>query len=315
MLSLDVIAMADPKTTSSKATVRTESAAKKKTNTKLCLHCGRVKELSEYYVNKDWVEQLGKDTWCKDCVNRCSTKDEIREYFWENCRDWNDRIWEAAKKKAEALASKNLVYQKASEDRRNTILEKLTCQQIPTVMQTSGTYKHVDNTKDGKTLSYAEAKENGEVIEETDPNVKVWSEEWCGMFSQREIEWLNNYYNKLTEDGKLEFDATQDDYAHKIAHASLMNNKAVSDFNAGRCDYSVVKDTANIFDMYNKSANFAMCKRRTDVNDNKGSFGELVAYLETHGRPCTKKIEFEKDDIDMLISELGHIVRAIGLDT
>lgn len=81
-----------------------ESKSRKGTSvakqTKLCLHCGRVKPLADYYSNRDWDEQLGKDVWCKDCVNRCTTKDEIREYFWENHREWDERIWDAAHKKA-----------------------------------------------------------------------------------------------------------------------------------------------------------------------------------------------------------------------
>ena len=68
---------------------------------KLCSRCGKVKPLSEYYMNREWDEQFGKDAWCKECVNRCITKDLIREYFWENNREWNETIWEMAKKKAE----------------------------------------------------------------------------------------------------------------------------------------------------------------------------------------------------------------------
>lgn len=86
--------------------------------TKLCLKCGRVKPVADYYSNRSWDEQLGKDIWCKNCVNKCTTKDEVREYFWENHREWNERIWEAAQKKALALANTNTTYQKSSEDRR-----------------------------------------------------------------------------------------------------------------------------------------------------------------------------------------------------
>jgi hypothetical protein len=114
-----------------------------------------VKPLTDYYVNKDWDEQLGKDVWCKDCVNRCTTKDEIREYFWENHREWNERIWDMAEKKAEALAANNITYQRTTEERRRLILERLTCQQVPVYMQTQ--YKYVNNGEDGKTISYAGA--------------------------------------------------------------------------------------------------------------------------------------------------------------
>ena len=123
----------------------TESKPKrtvKPPQTKLCLKCGRVKPISEYYANRDWEDQLGKDIWCRDCVNRCSTKDEVREYFWENHRAWNDRIWQKAEERAEKLASNNTVYQKANDDRRRTLLEKLTCQQVPAVMGVYYQSKH-----------------------------------------------------------------------------------------------------------------------------------------------------------------------------
>ena len=83
---------------------KSRKAPPSKKVTKLCLHCGRTKPLTDYYSNRDWDEQLGKDIWCKDCVNRCTTKDSIREYFWENHREWDERIWEASNKKATALA-------------------------------------------------------------------------------------------------------------------------------------------------------------------------------------------------------------------
>lgn len=307
--------MVEAKTIESKqrSTQKTESSARKK-QTKLCLKCGRVKEFKDYFDNKEWTEQLGKDIWCKDCASKIKSKDEVREYFWENHREFTDRIWETAKKKAEGLVVTSATYAKASEDRKNKLLEQIACQQVFGVMNQPILYKYENTNKDGKYTSYAEAKENGEIIEDKDPNIKIWSDEWCGMFTEREIKWLDEYYKRLTENGKLEFDTTQDDYAHKIAHASLMNNKATSDYNAGRCDYSVVKDTASIFDMYNKSANFAACKRKTDTDNNKGSFSELVAYLESHGRPCTRKIEWDQDDVDRSIAELHHIVSAIGLD-
>lgn len=290
---------------------KSRKPAKRAASTKLCLHCGRVKQLSDYYQNKDWAEQLGKDVWCKDCVNRCTTKDEIREYFWENNRDWNERIWDMATKKAEALAAKNLTYQKTSDERRKLILERLTCQQVPVVMQTQ--YKYVDNTKDGKTLSYEEAKETGKVVVEEDPNLKVYSEEFNGYFKPYELRYLENYYQSLENDFDLDTENLRD-YARKLSKASLQADKAQDDYAAGRCDFSVVKDALSQFDMLSKSANFAACKRKPTDTTGMNSWGEMIQYLETHGHPCVNPVVWEKDDVDLAIAELGHIVRAIGLD-
>ena len=113
--------------------------------TKLCLKCGRVRDSNDFYVNKDREEQLGRDAWCKECVNRCMTKDDIREYFWENRKQFNERMWDAAKAKAERLLLNNVTYQKAGEQRKASMLEAQTAHQVPAVMNTF--YKYEDNTK------------------------------------------------------------------------------------------------------------------------------------------------------------------------
>jgi hypothetical protein len=294
----------------------TESKSRKgtttKKQTKLCLHCGRVKPLTDYYSNRDWEEQLGKDVWCRDCVNRCTTKDAIREYFWENHREWDERIWDTAYKKAAALAANNITYQKTTEERRRLIVDRLTCQQIPSVMQTR--YKYIDPGKDGNALSYAEAKENGEIIQEIDPNIKVYSEAFNGYFKPAELHYLETYYQSLENDFDLDTENLRD-YARKLSKASLLADKAQDDYAAGRCDFSVVKDALAQFDMLSKSANFAACKRKPGDNGGMGSWAELTYKLETSGHPCTRKIQWEPDDVDRTIAEFRYIVEALGLDT
>ena len=58
--------------------------------TKICSKCKQTKTLQSFYSNKDWTEQLGKDVWCKDCVGKCATKDELRGYE----SDLDDVQWE-----------------------------------------------------------------------------------------------------------------------------------------------------------------------------------------------------------------------------
>lgn len=282
--------------------------------TKVCIKCGAEKKLSEFFANREWKEQSGKDAWCKDCVSKLATKEEIKEYLWENNKEFTGKLWDDAMKKAIALAEENATFRKSSEERKARMLERLAAQQISSVIQTGGNYRFVDNKKRSGGKTYAEAKEAGEIVEEEDPSKKKWSDEWCGNFTDREIRWLDAYYRKLSQDGKLEFDATQDDYAHKIAHQSLLYNKAISDYAAGRCDYSVVKDAATVFDNMNKSANFAACRKKSDDDNNKLAVAEIAQYLESHGHPCTRKVEWPKDDVDMCIAELHHIIRAVGLD-
>ena len=280
--------------------------------TKVCLRCGKVFPITDFYANRDWVEQLGHDGWCKECYSHCSTKDEVREYCWANNREFSDRIWNAAMSRAEKQASLNQTYQKASDDRRARILERLTCQYFPAVMTTM--YKYVDNTKGGKVLSYQEAKDNGEVIEEIDENLKYYSKEFNGYFKKHEIEYLENYYNGLQEDFELT-DTNRRDIARKLAKASLQVDKAQDAYMAGRSPLSDVKDAVSQFDLLSKSGDFAACKRKPGDNSGMNSWSEITMKLESSGHPCTRQIEWEKDDVDKTIEEFKYIVQSLSLDT
>lgn len=279
--------------------------------TKLCPHCGKVKPIKDFFRNRDWEEQMGYDLWCRDCVAKCSTKDQIKEYFWENHREWTERVWETAGKKAEAAAANNITFQKSTGDRREKLMEKLTCSQVPSIMLQF--YKYVDPTKTSGALSYQEAKERGEVIEE-DPNVKVYSEEFNGMFKPAELHYLQEYYRNLEEDYNLDTENMRD-YARKVAKASMLADKMQDDYSAGRLmDFDVVQKAMTQFDTLSKSASLAACKRKDGDGNVIGSWGEMAKYLEMNGHPMQKPVVWEKDDVDLAIEELRHIVRAIGLD-
>lgn len=263
-------------------------------------------------MNRDWEEQLGRDGWCKECVAKCLTKDEIREYFWENNREWNDRIWDTAKARAESLVATNLTYMRANEERKARILEQITCQQVPASMMMF--YKFVDNKRDGKALSYDEAKRNGEIIEEEDKDMKYFNEEFNGYFKPAELKYLQEYYSGLEEDFELS-DTNLRDIARKLAKASLQADKAQDAFMAGKCSFADVKDAISQFDLLSKSGNFAACKRKPGDTNGLSSWAETTLKLETTGHPCTRKIEWEPDDVDKTIQEFSYIGEALGLDT
>lgn len=280
--------------------------------TKACLRCGKVFPIADFYVNRDWDDQLGHDAWCKECYSHCSTKDEVREYCWYNNREFTERLWQIAMGKAEKQASTNQTFQKASEERREKILERLTCQYFPSVMTTG--YKFVDNTKDGKTLSYQEAKDKGEVVEEIDENVKTYSAEFNGYFKKHEIEFLEAYYSGLENDFDLN-DTNRRDIARKLAKASLQVDRAQDAYMSGRGPLADVKDAVAQFDLLSKSGDFAACKRKPGENSGMNTWSEITLKLEQSGHPCTRKIEWEKDDVDKTIDEFKYIVQSLSLDT
>lgn len=278
--------------------------------TKLCFHCNQTKPLSQFYANRDWVDNGNKDKWCKQCLAKIRTKDEMRRYFWENNREWKESVWENALKQAELQASKSTVYQKSNDDRRQVLLESIACPIIPSLMQKTQNYKFEDHTLDVNTNSYDEAKENGKIVELKDPNIKTFNSFFNGEFKPAEIEYLENYYQGLEQDFDLS-DTALRDTAKKVAKASLMADKVQNDYMAGRCSLQDVKDATAQLDLLMKTGNFAACKRKPGDKNTLNNWAETTMYCETHGYPCVKKVNWEKDTVDMAIESLNYIIESL----
>ena len=287
--------------------------------TRMCIHCGQTKPLSNFYSNKDWVENNGKDAWCKQCIAKIRTKDEMRRYFWENNRMWKENVWENALKQAELQAAKSTVYQKSNEDRRQVLLESIACPIMPQLFKLAQNYKYEEHKKDVNTNNYDEAKESGKIVEfesskAKDKNLKVYNEFFNGEFKPVEIEYLENYYKGLEADFDLS-DTSLRDNAKKLAKASLLADKVQNDYMAGRCSLQDVKDAMTQYDLLMKTGNFAACKRKPGDKAGLGSWAEIAFQLESTGHIMQRKIEWEKDDVDRTIEEFRYIVESLGLDT
>lgn len=294
-------------------TVLSKSRNKAPAQTKLCLKCNHTKPLTQFYANRGWAEQNQKDIWCKSCVSKCMTKDQIREYFFENNREFTEDLWNNACKKAEQQCAKKTVYQKANDDRKQVLLEQVACSIVPSIMQMSQNYKFIDNTQDVHTNNYQEAKENGKVTDKgptKDPNVKGYSHEFNGYFKPDELSYLKEFYEGLEKDFDLN-DTSLKDNAKKLAKASLLVDKLQNDFMNGKCQFQDVKDAVAQYDLLMKTGNFAACKRKPEEKNEETSFAEITMYCETHGYPCTKQIEWPKDTVDQAIESLSYIVASL----
>lgn len=285
--------------------------------TRMCIHCGQTKPLSNFYSNRDWHENGNKDAWCKQCIAKIQTKDEMRRYFWENNRAWKENIWENALVQAELEAAKSTVYQKSNEDRRLVLLEHIACQYVPNIMKQAQNYKYEEHKKDSNANDYDEAKEAGMIVEGStkpkDKNLKVYNEFFNGEFKQFEIEYLEKYYKGLQQDFDLS-DVSLMDNAKKLAKASLLADKVQNDYMAGRCSLQDVKDAVAQYDLLMKTGNFAACKRKPGDKNTLNNWAETTMYCETHGYPCVKKLDWEKDVVDMAIDSLNYIVESIRDD-
>lgn len=297
-------------------TAKTRETVKVPT-TKMCTCCHQVRMLSEFYSNRDWVEQLGKDVWCKSCAGKAKTKDELRKYFWENNREWSDRLWDNAYNKALQSLSNNKIYQKTTDERRRMLLDQATCQNVLKSMQLK--YKFVDNSKDVNVNSYEEAKEAGKIVDITqqtnkkaDPNIKVYNTFFNGDFKPAELEFLEAYYADLERDFSLT-DISLRDNAKKLAKAALMVDKLQNDFAAGRCSIQDLQNAISLYNTLMNMGNFAASKRKPEDKAGLGSWSEIAFYCETNGHPMTRKIEWPKDDVDKTIDEFRYLVEALDL--
>lgn len=278
-----------------------------------CLKCGQPKPLKEFFSNKEWIDQLHRDVWCIGCFGKCQTKEDVREYFWENHREFSQKMWDAAQKRAEKLLNNNEVYMKSSEDRRLLLLEKTTITQIPGILNMKNFYKYYDSSKSGFN-SYAEAKASGAITEEPDDKEKKYDDFFNGYFTASELKYLEDYYVNLEKDFSFDNENLRD-YAKKVCRASLQLNKAWEDYNAGRCPFSDVKDASILFDTFSKSANFAACKRKVGDTSGLTCWAETTLRLEQTGHTMQRKIEWPEDSVDRVINNYRHIVASIGLDS
>ena len=282
--------------------------------TKICSKCKQTRLLSEFYSNRDWTEQLGKDIWCKSCVSQCIAKDDLRRYFWENNRAWNEKLWESSKKKAELALNKNKTYQKAFEETKKNALDRQTCINMIKSMQIN--YKFEDHSGDINVQNYDEAKEAGHITEKEpeskDPNVKTYSEFFNGFFKPDELTYLEDYYRQLENDFELS-DVNLRDTAKKLAKQSLICDQIQDKYAAGKATIADVRDAMTLFDLLSKSGNFSASKRKPGEKGGMGSWAEISFYCETNGHPMTRKVEWPKDDVDKTIEEFRYIVESLDL--
>lgn len=204
-------------------TAATEAAQRKnklvRPPKKECAICKAKKPLTDFYSNADWKDESGVDRWCKSCVTRLQSKEAFKEYCWENRREWNEDMWNGMVRSAEKKLVGNDIYEKSTESRRKTILERTAIQNAGLFLATY--YKFIKLKAGEKHLPYAEAIANGLVdADEEDPSVKTYSDFFNGYFDKRELEYLTKYYDKLEEDFVLDNENLRD-YAKKCARASL----------------------------------------------------------------------------------------------
>ena len=295
-------------------------AGRKASSVKMCLSCHKTFPLTDFYPNRGWAEQNYTDIYCKDCARKmCVDKETLRRYMWENGRTYMEGIWTGAEKGAMYHLSTNKEWlskttsQKKKEEMKNKAianralammnLQPYYAFTVPT--DEEGNLREFDpNSTDG-TLIY-----NVDGTQKMDDGAKLFSPVWNGLYTQSEIEYLDSYYSRL-EDGYVLDDINIQDYARKVAKASLEADAKYNKMRAGQCSQKEWQEAQDVFDKLSKSANIAACQKKDKGATNNEVLCEIIRNIEINHQADMPKVTFPKDDIDRILADFSHTDRAI----
>lgn len=292
-----------------KPTVRKASAVK------MCLKCQKIKPLTEFYKNAAWTEQNGVDIYCKECVrDMCYDKETIRQYCWENGRAYSEPMWETAQKRSKRLLINNAEWlsDKTSKKRKEEIENKYICGQFFLVMGMAPFYSFRDPTdEDGNIRDFNPDSQDGMIVGTEDGDVmldegpKMYSATWNGMYTKREIEYLDGYYKRLEDEFVLD-DVNIQDYSRKCAKSSLLADAKYNDYRAGKCSLKEWQDAQSAFDSMSKSAAFTAAQKKDKNSSSDAVLCKIIEDIEMHHQASITNKKFDPDDIDMILEDFAH---------
>jgi hypothetical protein len=287
---------------------------------KMCLKCRQVRPIIDFYKNNGWKEQKLSDVYCKECAKAMvHNKEDVRRYFWENNRLWNERIWEAAKKKAMYTLASNPKYigKSLAAKERMAMENDAVAKACLTIMNLKLWYAYSPNiSEDAEEIDFDPLSKSGMVVEFEDGtngvgnDTKVYSLTWNGYYTQDEIAYMDNYYSSLEKEFSLE-DIAMRDSARKCAKASMLYDTIFNRYRDGKAGMDELKAAQKMFDDNLKTANFAACKRN-DTNSGDVCIGEIVRMIEEKGLLQTTSVEWDADAVDAVLADLYHTAEAIG---
>ena len=134
-------------------------------------------------------------------------KDTLREYCWYNNRKWSDDFYGAAVKKAKYTLANDAEYleSKTRKERKAQIEGKVISKQFFSIMNLVNYYFYSDNIgEEGRYQEYDAESDSGTIAQDHsaaihDDGEMIFSREWNGMYTQREIDYLDDYYARLEE--------------------------------------------------------------------------------------------------------------------
>lgn len=280
-------------------------------SSKLCVRCNRVLPLGNFYPNKAWTYQRYRDVWCKECASQyCKDQETLKQYCYENNRQWKDSFWDSALKKAQYVVATDADYidPKTAPKKKNDILNRCAARQFFSMMNIAPFYGYVENVGDDGVFVPDEKP-----AEEDAEEKRSYNRKWGGYFTKEEIEAQEETYAQYEEDFVLD-NVNIRDYARKVAKASLNADIAEDKMRRGQISAGEYKEAQRIFDDLSKSSNFAACRRKPGETSGMGSLGEIIMRLEVSGAQNTNGFTFPEDDVDKIINDFRQTLRSVGIE-
>ena len=106
-------------------------------------------------------------------------------------------------------------------------------------------------------------------------------------------------------------DVNIQDYARKVAKASLEADTRYNNMRIGKCTSKEWKEAQDMFDGLSKSANFAACQKKDRGSAGNEVLCEIIQNIEIHHRADMPQVFFPPDDIDRIIADFAHTDYAI----
>lgn len=176
-------------------------------------------------------------------------------------------------------------------------------------------YTYTDNiSTDGVYRDFNENSTNGTITEKVstgDDGEQVYSDKWHGEYLRRDLQYQEKYYSDLERSYAQDTKSSQD-YAMKVAKASLLVDEMQRRFAKNTASSKELNDAINQFDRLSRSANFAECARKAGETTGTGSLGEQILSIEQTGILNTRKVVWPQDHVDELRNDLRHIQVAVG---
>jgi hypothetical protein len=287
-----------------------------KTETKKCKKCGESKPLNSFYSNKDHVNGLFKDDWCKDCVkNFVKNKETLKEYCLHNKKVFSEELFDKSVEEAEMSILGTDTYRNAGQKMGEVILWSATRDHYFSKMNMKNYYIYANDAYNLTDLQLEDLKikPNEETATPTSNKSKTkvqYSDVWKGRYTVAQIERLDGYFNRLAENFDIT-DIHMEDMYREVAKIAMERDEAFNEYKSNR-DPNSFKLYKELCDMYIKmsdAAKLSVSKRTKNDSVGFSDLGSLIKRIEESGA-LMRKVEFEKDDVDIVVEDFAHILRS-----